>query len=335
MKLNLVGRENLRSEVGKKLEEIYTDIISNQKVMYQIKLPNSILEELLFEKQTDNNGITFKKFAFFSPRIDLLDLSELSFDNVDFRSKKFINLGCSNANIDLTKSYTYRDHCIAIRNCDLTQLNLGEYIDFSKEKEIVNIYTDNSDLSGNKIRFENVEFHCCDTNFTGNDLSGITVPLNELEISFVNCNLRNTGLNISIKEGKLDEKDAQKINEIKDESYFEGCYLGKGLLRSKEQEAELKSYLLSEYETWSEEYIDDVIISIDLQVNPCGGRIPEPTHIPEAPKQKGSKKFEASIASFYGCDDAPALPVKDVKKPKTKKLKRPDSNLGGFYGCDN
>ncbi len=330
-KLNLPGRETLRDEVGKELERINNEIKSKKKVIYQIKLPNKMLEDLLFEEARDESGVKYKNFAFFSPHMNLLDLSDLSFDNVNFCLKEYIDLSATSAKIDLTKSYSYKNHELIIKKCGLSHLNLGKYIDFDKEHEKVRVSIENCDLSGNDIKFTNIQIHAVNTNFCGNDFSDITIPADEVDDVFMNCNLLNTGLNISVNKST----DVKNIKSLINSSNFEGCYLGAAVIKSKEHAEELKSYLLYEYETWSEEYIDDVITSIKLQADPCGGRIPGPTHIPPTPKPKGSKKFEASVASFYGCDDAPALPDKDVKKPKTKKLKRPDSNLGSFYGCDN
>lgn len=275
MKLNKIGRNELRDRVDIKLD----DVEFNPKS--RIKLPIDVLDELLFDYSKDRK---YKKIGFFSDNICKLDLSEISFENVSFNCEDKVNLSNTNGNYDFSKTFECIDH----------------------EKIIVrNINFENVDLSNNLIKYDSYFAHCnfCNTNFfpynvdteiifrccnLKNNHFSTMVPFTtdedqdiaeDLFIAqysfntyFVDCNLSGTGVHINLKED-LSDKSKDKLNKLIKRGYLDGCYINEKKILSSEEKNNSNNELLREYKSFKTDRINNVIELINAQVSSNGGRV--------------------------------------------------------------
>ena len=224
MKLNYEGRQKLRKEVEKKLSLVPEG--------ERIKLPKETLEELLFEVdivKLEHLTKTCKvKYLVWSGEfLRKVDLSEVSFDNIDWHANNCqgignhmsthkgylqygvdkINLSGTNAKIDFKKSFDAL-YCeqIMIINCDFSGVDLSNNVLDVNCFEIFEI--GNCNFDDTKIKFcsdINSEsyprcFFLINSSFKNVDFSNFTIMADYLEqgedYDIRDSDFYNSGLNI-------------------------------------------------------------------------------------------------------------------------------------------
>lgn len=187
MKLN----EHDKNDLRKKIEEAVKRVPDGQR----IELPLEVLDELIFLKVNDKEGVTVKFPVWTGEFLRKIDLSKLSFENVHWGVAIY-----DYNRFDLDKlsrfhkdSFTYIVPFVGRSVNSTMDSFLVKYVERLIDFSYTNI---NPDLS-NVDKIES-------TNFEGVDLSHSNLNLKTV----VNCNLKNTG-------AKLDKIIFNDIESIK------------------------------------------------------------------------------------------------------------------------
>lgn len=267
-----------REKHNKRIVELrkkYEKELSKLEPGERIHIDKNLLESLLFETKElyyRYNGEPDKiKFLVWSgPFLSKIDLSEISFDNVEWdikydeynyrelkvltKKQKDHNIGVyklnnihsidlsnTNAKIDFNKSASFlREGRVIIRHCNFSSTNLSN-------NKLKNCYIDSSNLSNTGIKINDEicgqhyinTFKITITNLSNNDFSYFhPFRKTEFERYFGRCNFDNTGLNILVEEN-------QTLDRVIGENSVKGCFIN-GLTYDEFEKNVMKNELLDE-----------------------------------------------------------------------------------------
>ena len=275
MKLNKKDLNNYR--------RIINEAIKDTDEIHSIKLPNEIIDELLFGEVKKGR---MKEFQYSLDAIENLDLSDYSFEDVSFNSDIPVNLSNINAKIDFHKCFTYKvGGDFKLKNINFKGTDLSES-NISGVKTI-----DNCDLSDTNIEWPTNYFNAQNTNFTNTDMGRIYVPLTALTSygyadaqSFNNCIFTNTGLHLTVQNAerlkykyanfgdKVKEERSMIVKQLVETGAILGCYINSELIKTKEDYEELADSMLDEYNKFKNQKTERVLRLIKAQ-NSSGGKI--------------------------------------------------------------
>lgn len=164
-----IMKNNFREDFKKRLEILSLCLESDRK----IPIDKDILEDLLFDEIVIDEESTAKILVWTGDFLRKIDLSEVSFEDVFWSydeycnggilgQANYINLSCSNANIDFSKSFESKILTGAffnLRNCSFRGVDLSN----SHITDVFNCF-ENCDLRDTGIKFDNrnVELMNCD-----------------------------------------------------------------------------------------------------------------------------------------------------------------------------
>lgn len=279
MKLNNKDRRKLRSMVEEKL----SDIKDNSE---KIKFDSELLEQLIFDEMTvslSNKPSVFKYPVWTGKILQKLDLSELSFDNVFwgadsivesiingseffkrklnedgiiFENELLIDFSNTNADIDFTKSFDYKNpnriagkqlklYCANFESVDLSDSNMDKFDAIALQK--VNLKNTKAKLNLNKL----TEIYS--SNLESTDLSTIV-----LETGFISD--ENMGDSIYKNSGlKLKGEMTEKISKMIKNHSLDGCFINGVEILSEEDKRKQVIRDYEEYKSQLESQIDETI----------------------------------------------------------------------------
>ena len=276
--LNKSDIEELRVDVDKILSEYAYDSTA------RIKLPNQILEMILFDYHKDEDGVSYKTIAFaknlnkFKSGLCQLDLSEVSFEDVslDFlkgyeKTEHLLNLEEINANIDLRDTYEYQKYkkvCmryISFDGTDLSNNNLEELTSANSRAKIRYCYLGKTNLRVTKDTYADFE----DSNLFKIDLSGIRIDLGEMKsvpnenLWFNNCDLQDTGIHIY----SFGISDKEKFDQVYGNILsYEGCYVNDKEVMCSSKRYNIKENILAEYQDYEKNTINKTLSLVRNQI---------------------------------------------------------------------
>ncbi len=273
MKISNNDRRLLREAVNIKINELETAITHKDKIERLI-IPKDSIEMLLFNEHIDKDGKVYKTIGYFYDNLRYIDLSEVSFEDVsfDFRSykdgndKQIIKLGGINAKIDFMKSYEMRKFGhLVLSNISFYGLDLSKnnYNDEHGVSVFHNAHVVNCEFGHTNLKITTPEVHFYDSSLYGVDLSELEMYPDDALKTFNNCDLKYTGLKIKID----DTVNPDSIKSIMNSPKFEGCFVGKTKITSKNEKQEKAEILFYDYEAWRDAMIDDICSDLDKQVN--------------------------------------------------------------------
>lgn len=284
MRLNREGRIEYRKAMDEFLDTV--EFNPDKRISFSVE----DLEELLFEKKDDH-----KVIAYFTKNLCKLDLSKVSFENVDFGTKddgKIKDFSNTNINIDFDKCYVdnmYRS--IRICNANFENVNLAKN-DLIKASKDFSINFDDCNLKNTKLKFEysnryggeGITFTTCD--LSDNDISDAIIDYYEdyyygawsIFHFFNDCVLKNTGILFVIRENctKEDIRNLLKDGKIED-CYI--CYEKRNpdkrkrqvtdsiYITSQKQKKAKAEKIKTEYEEYKKDYIAKKIEYVKKQVH--------------------------------------------------------------------
>lgn len=291
MKLNREGRNDYRKAMDAFLDTI--EFNPNNRITMKVE----DLEELLFDEVVDKNG-THKEIGFFSKNLCKLDLSKVSFENVDFSTEddKIKDFSNTNINISFSKCYIsgigFIQHGIAFYNTNFENVNLSNN-DLVKESDTVSIDFHNCNLKSTQLYFKYADRHNGETvSFTNCDLSN-----NNLSDGLINCDydyhygswgiykfsseciFKNTGMLFCI----LEECTKEDVRNLLANGKIEGCdisiqivdpetertYWTKNVcVKTEEQRKQEAKTKKEEYDAYKKEYIMKKLEYVRKQVYP-------------------------------------------------------------------
>lgn len=243
MELNEEGRKELR----KATEQLLNSVPEKKRV----QLPRKTLEMLLFEKiKIDNQEIKFPVWS--GNFLRKLDLSQVKFNNVswgrtyfsdEINDKYFMNgfdnmvidYSYTNANIDFVNGYRVGND-IKIEFCNFLGLDLSNN-NFCDMRLFIN----ESILRDTRINLKKSKsLSCIGSDFTNVDLSWYTIKITDLWEKFYLSTFTNTGLNIILNLGELDDFN-NEVDNFKSRFFsylkkgiFDGCYINDKFIISEE-----------------------------------------------------------------------------------------------------
>ena len=240
----------------------------------KIKLPKKIMEMILFDR-TVRDGNTIKSIALHGDIAKLFDYSEIDFENVSLDCKENVEKNHvvvslnETANIDFSKTYEYKkDNQLVASYIDLRGVKLESKDMQALTKENIATFTrvnlEDADIQMNE--YVNAFFFEC--NLTDVFLGSIQLDLNSKncvfndKLKFVDCNLRNTGVNLVDYESCTSE-DFKKV--YTDNNYF-GCYVNGKLIKSFEDIEETKKDILLKYDKYSTNIINKTLSLVKKQI---------------------------------------------------------------------
>ena len=219
---NIEDKSKLREEIKKKIKES-----SSTKKIY---IDKDELEYLLFDTVNTKCTIRKKYLVWSGPFLSKIDLSEIDFNDVEWNindeyyvknSIKSIDLIRTNANIDFSKSFDYKEHnSLNISFCNFKGTNLSKSfksIEFDKLKEISNSCFKNTKLNININNFKNTRIY--NNDFSECKFENCTIDESVLT-KYPNNNYSNS--NIRIKAQELTENLYKNIYEC---GYLDNCYI--------------------------------------------------------------------------------------------------------------
>lgn len=275
--VNKKDRVVFRERIAKKLADI--EFNPNKR----IKLSKDKLETLLFDYDEKKKciiiGYTYEGLC-------KLDLSEISFDNVDLECTFPIDL--SNTNITINFNEIYKGDEVGkfyIKNINFANTDLSSTVYYNNNNSFIHIVYSfiNCNLSNTHFNFsdDDMEFKNCD--FSNNDFNGLELCCygsNGLiwdDTTFTNCNFSGTGASVCIckyKDETFSPKAAEaQIGKLVKEHYLDGCIVNGHLMKSIEQRKEEAKELKEQYDKFFSHYINDTLDIIDEQLPLYGGKI--------------------------------------------------------------
>lgn len=275
--LNNKGRVAFRERIAKKLADI--EFNPNKR----IKLSKDKLETLLFDYDEKKKC---KKIGYTYEGLCKLDLSEISFENVDLECEYPIDL--SNTNITINFNEIYKVDEVGkfyIKNINFANTDLSSTVYYNNNNSFIHIVYSfiNCNLSNTHFNFsdDDMEFKNCD--FSNNDFNGLELCCygsNGLiwdDTTFTNCNFSGTGASVCIckyKDETFSPKAAEaQIGKLVKEHYLDGCIVNGHLMKSIEQRKEEAKELKEQYDKFFSHYINDTLDIIDEQLPLYGGKI--------------------------------------------------------------
>lgn len=288
MRLNKKGRDDYRKEMDKFLNTIEFD--PNKRIV----LSEEDLEELLFDRVGDH-----KVIGYFTKNLCKLDLSKVSFENVDFGTRdncKIKDFSNTNINIDFSKlcldGWAKYTGTMTIANANFENVDLSNNDLYSISTRYYNrIEFLNCNMKNTKLEFRYIDDYSCSISFKDCDLSN-----NDLSDGMINwtkdywigywgvysfsrgCIFKNTGMLFKI-EKDCTEKDIKTLFES---DRIEGCDIeveiidpitGEKLcdkfihIDTEKQREDKKKKILCEYEKFKKEYIVSKIEEAEAQVH--------------------------------------------------------------------
>ncbi len=216
MRLNALDKSILRRKIVEKLNKLDLDY------GVKIHLDKELLEELMFERKIVTLGISYgvnsgkkvlkKRIIWTEKRLDNIDLSEISFEDVVWENESDTNIDLrgTNAQIDFFKSFDVK---------------------WGQPLRIKNFYFEDTDLSNNFINYDCLIHHCafdntgikfsfrddCRISINYSSLIGVDLSHTEVseEIFAENSNIHFIGNSILSRTG-LSIKTTPLLNEIRD-----------------------------------------------------------------------------------------------------------------------
>lgn len=273
----------LNKEDLNKYRKIINEALKDVDEPHSIKLPNEVIDELLFGELKPRR---MKEFQFSLDSIENLDLSDYSFEDVSFNSSFPVNLSNTNAKIDFHKCFTYKvGGDFRLKNINFSNTDLSES-NITGVKEIINC-----DLSNTKIEWPSNYFNAENTNFSNTDMGRIYVPLTSLTSfnyadtqSFTNCIFTNTGLHLTVKNieklkymyphGAKDVIKERRLitKELIENGAILGCYINNTLIKPKEEYEKIAEDMSSEYSKFKNQKTEKVLRLIKSQKS-SGGKM--------------------------------------------------------------
>ena len=284
MKLNYEGRQEKRKAIK---EFIETNPLSNGDLYY---IDKEELEELLFETDLCHDykeqKILQKYIVWSGDFLQFIDLSKVSFDNVDwdvrvsnhYRShanhyKKInsINLSNTNAKIDFSKSFNINlNRPVSLFKCNFANVDLsnshGEYIldiiDSNLSNTSINLDLELENKFFNGILTDSSYYSIIDSNLENVDLSKYTINpksfTSEFDCLYISktTNLSNTGININVFKKDYSKDILEVLKEMIQKDALKGCFINRQKISSKEEKQKRKETLKNEYNYFKEENIN-------------------------------------------------------------------------------
>ncbi len=277
--VNKKGKDIFRERIAKKL----ADIEFNPDK--RIKLSKDKLETLLFDYDEKKKC---KKIGYTYEGLCKLDLSEISFENVDLECIFPIDL--SNTNITINFNEIYKGDEVGkfyIKNINFANTDLSSTVYYNNNSGFIHIVYSfiNCNLSNTHFNFsdDDMEFKNCD--FSNNDFNGLDLCCNGGsgallwdENKFFNCNFSGTKVSVHIGNFYKDDTyspDAatEQIGKLVKNHYLDGCVVNGHLMKSIEQRKEEAKELKEKYKEFFSHYINDTLDMIDEQLPLYGGKI--------------------------------------------------------------
>ena len=200
-KLNKESKNEIRKEIMDKLQDL---TFSENKV----KLPKNLLDLILFDYYEDGYGVKYKKIGLLGWGLNRLDLSDVSFEDVSFNNTdRTVTLAYSNAKIDFSKSYEYKnENCIVVRGMLLREVDLSnnDFTELSKEEAAIFSDCDLRDTNIKITKDTKAVFTACNLsgcktfeymNFSLSEFPDMRCCNNEDLIISI-CNLADTKINL-------------------------------------------------------------------------------------------------------------------------------------------
>lgn len=205
MRLKEADKKELRRMLEDGINKLRKDGKLKPGDRIDFNLSKNLLEDILFDKEK----VTLNPYIFYQEKsieikylnwtgdfLSYLDLSGISFDNVlwNIRCDKYV----------FNQKGKRRNYYDGVNSIVIQDTNAK--IDFLRSFDIMYLS----------------QFYLHNCNISGTDLSNNTLDLDKLSVSFDNCNLENTGMNIIYTPAGKKDLDIDKL--IKEEK-LEGCYV--------------------------------------------------------------------------------------------------------------
>ena len=269
MKLNNEDKIKLREELENYLSKIKFD------PNHRIHIPLEDLETIMFDYDYKKKC---KKIGYISGQLCKLDLSELSFKNVDLDTEEYKDFSNTNINFNINECFindtfmngiTISNMCL--RNVDLSNINI---CNFAEKYGIHKIVFNKCKLENTKMPiFESpkeanslVIFYDC--NLMGTDLSKVEMSLDKLETEHIKfsgyVNFRNSNITIdcdipeAIKRGRFNFNMVQGCNvKYKDRITY---------IRTPKEIKEEKQKIQSRYRYFAKTKKDKILLIVRLEI---------------------------------------------------------------------
>ena len=269
--LNNLDRREYRKIVAEKLKDVEFD---QDK---RIKLNDEELEYLLFDIDKTGKPI----FAYPYEGLCKIDLSEVSFINVSFDSLDNIDLSNSNACINFDCALSDgKEHIY--KNVNFTNIDLSNSYEYGERESLITF--ENCTFKGTNLKISDLQpaiFKNCD--LSGLDLSNIELYSNgayELvadNLSFKYCNLSNTKAKVYIgnfyKDDDYNEERAKEyLGILISKNYLDDCSVNDVYVKPKELQIKEAESILSEYNNYKRETLNNTLQTITTHSSSVGGR---------------------------------------------------------------
>lgn len=231
----------------------------------KIKLDTNLLEELLFEVKKDVTGQEYKVIVWDMPGLDKIDLSEISFDDVDWKVDHLFDLSNSNASINFESAYKGKNG-IAVSNVNFENVSLAEAnanaIDSAHKCSFKGTNIELAPFTPtSKKRFTYCDF--TGENLKGSILSSFQVLAGEVGDS-VDCFKGSTFIDTGINVDVADIKEHQElISAMIREGRLRECFVNGILIPSKERAQENANAVLAEYQAYVDIYREGIEKAMD------------------------------------------------------------------------
>ena len=218
----------------------------------RLKLDKELLEQLIFDYHQHKDGTMHKTIAWCGDFLRKIDLSDVSFDYVDWDNSDRIRIGLDNTNakIDFSKAYK-RSLMLEIKNCSFENVDLSQ-------NELDSALIDYCNFSSTGIRLK-PNCKIFNSNLKDLDLSSkehsltlgrILDPKNNQRI--ISNNFQNTGIHIKLVKTAKDTYYRffclKPLGEKIKAGNFTGCYINGVKILSPEEAKEKREARYKEIE---------------------------------------------------------------------------------------
>ena len=182
-------------------------------------------------------------------------------------SNFFVDYSCTNAKIDLTKSYEAKHgRYIEIRDCNFTDLDFSK-LDLSEISELILI---NSSITNTELCIPSETGIKATKSYLENiDLSTRTINASDYfmkkDDGFENCYLNNSKINIKLYSYDFSTQLTQQRLKNAMANNWVGCYVNGKKVLSPEEQAAKKESLKAQYEQMKNEIFVSTLENIDKQ----------------------------------------------------------------------
>lgn len=261
MKLNTQYRNDLRTYVVTQIQGLCEKGEFPEGT--RVKLDKNLLEELLFEIKKDENGQEYKEIIWgMRAGLDKIDLSDISFDNVNWELDYLLNLSNSNASIKFKNAYRGKKG-VVVSHVDF------ENVPLSKSNADAIDSAHNCSFKGTKIKLTPFtpttmkRFTQCD--FTGVDLHESVLTSFQILVGnpvdcFKGSIFKNTGIHIEMTN-LVDHQNS--ISRMIHDGDLAGCYVNGVYILDAEQSKQKANDMLSEYRTYVDNYREGIEKAIE------------------------------------------------------------------------